>query len=61
MKALGEVFSQVMPPGMGFDYIGMSFQEKKASEGVTISVVNLHKAMGGSWVVTVPSCSLKRA
>jgi len=23
-----------MPPEMGFDYLGMSFQEKKAQEGV---------------------------
>ena len=39
MKALEEVFSQVMPREMGYDYIGMSFQEKKASEGVPISVI----------------------
>ncbi len=30
MKALEEVFSQTMPAEMGLDYIGMSFQEKKA-------------------------------
>jgi HAE1 family hydrophobic/amphiphilic exporter-1 len=39
MKALEEVFSQTMPREMGFDYIGMSYQEKKASEGVPISVI----------------------
>jgi HAE1 family hydrophobic/amphiphilic exporter-1 len=39
MKALEEVFSQTMPQEMGYDYIGMSFQEKKASEGVPISVI----------------------
>src|SRR5512137_2841125 len=39
MKALEEVFKQVMPQEMGYDYIGMSFQEKKASEGVPISVI----------------------
>jgi HAE1 family hydrophobic/amphiphilic exporter-1 len=33
-KALEEVFAQTMPREMGFDYIGMSFQEKKAQEGV---------------------------
>jgi HAE1 family hydrophobic/amphiphilic exporter-1 len=34
MKALEESFAQTMPPQMGFDYSGMSFQEKKAQEGV---------------------------
>ncbi len=33
--ALEEVFAQSMPPEMGFDYLGMSFQEKKASQGVS--------------------------
>ena len=33
-QALEEVFAQTMPREMGFDYIGMSFQEKKAQEGV---------------------------
>ncbi len=32
--ALEEVFAQTMPREMGFDYIGMSYQEKKAQEGV---------------------------
>ena len=32
--ALEEVFAQTMPREMGFDYIGMSFQEKKAQEGI---------------------------
>ena len=31
MKALEEVFHQTMPAEMGLDYIGMSFQEKKAA------------------------------
>jgi HAE1 family hydrophobic/amphiphilic exporter-1 len=39
MKALEEVFRQNMPQEMGYDYIGMSYQEKKASEGVPISVI----------------------
>jgi HAE1 family hydrophobic/amphiphilic exporter-1 len=34
MDALEEVFRKTMPPQMGFDYLGMSFQEKKAQEGV---------------------------
>jgi len=37
--ALEEVFKQSMPPQMGYDYLGMSFQEKKAAEGVPASVV----------------------
>ena len=39
MKALEEVFAQSMPPEMGFDYSGMSFQEKKAQEGVSPGVI----------------------
>src|SRR5512137_1050070 len=39
MKALEEVFKKTMPQEMGYDYIGMSYQEKKASEGVPISVI----------------------
>lgn len=34
MKALEETFKQTMPPGMGFDYFGMSFEEKLAAQGV---------------------------
>ncbi len=39
MRALEEVFHQTMPPEMGFDYMGMSFQEKKAQEGVSIVAI----------------------
>jgi HAE1 family hydrophobic/amphiphilic exporter-1 len=39
MKALEEVFQQTMPGEMGFDYIGMSFQEKKAQEGIPASAI----------------------
>ncbi len=39
MKALEEVFSQTMPREMGYDYSGMSFQEKKAQQGVSPMVV----------------------
>ena len=35
MKALEETFKQTMPSGMGFDYYGMSFEEKLASEGIS--------------------------
>ena len=31
MTALEHVFAETMPTGMGFDYMGMSFQEKAAS------------------------------
>jgi hydrophobe/amphiphile efflux-1 (HAE1) family protein len=37
--ALEEVFKQTMPLEMGFDYLGISYQEKKAQEGVPPSVV----------------------
>jgi HAE1 family hydrophobic/amphiphilic exporter-1 len=39
MKALEEVFRQTMPAEMGYDYIGMSFQEKKAQEGIPASAI----------------------
>ena len=39
MKALEEVFRETMPTEMGFDYLGMSYQEKKAQEGVPVSVI----------------------
>ena len=39
MKALEKVFAQTMPSEMGYDYLGMSFQEKKATEGVSSGVI----------------------
>ena len=39
MKALEEVFAATMPPEMGFDYMGMSFQEHAATEGVPAGVI----------------------
>jgi HAE1 family hydrophobic/amphiphilic exporter-1 len=39
MQALEEVFAANMPREMGYDYLGMSFQEKKALEGVPVSVI----------------------
>ena len=35
MAAMEEVFAQTMPKEMGFNYLGMSFQEKKAAQGVS--------------------------
>ena len=34
-RALEDVFAQTMPSEMGFDYIGMSYQEQKAAQGVS--------------------------
>jgi HAE1 family hydrophobic/amphiphilic exporter-1 len=39
MRALEDVFAKTMPPGMGFDYMGMSFQEQKAQQGIPPSVI----------------------
>ena len=39
MTALEEVFAATMPREMGFDYNGMSFQEKVAQEGVPASAI----------------------
>src|SRR5258708_76068 len=39
MAALEAVFAETMPPEMGYDYLGISFQEKKAQKGVPASVV----------------------
>jgi len=39
MKALEEVFAETMPAGMGFDYMGMSFQEQKAQQGVSPTII----------------------
>ncbi len=39
MEALEQVFAETMPSEMGYDYMGMSFQEKKAQEGVSPAVI----------------------
>jgi HAE1 family hydrophobic/amphiphilic exporter-1 len=39
MKALEEVFAQTMPDDLGFAYLGMSFQEKQAAEGVSPMII----------------------
>jgi HAE1 family hydrophobic/amphiphilic exporter-1 len=38
-KALEEVFAQTMPPGIGHDYFGMSFQEQQAAAGVSTTLI----------------------
>jgi HAE1 family hydrophobic/amphiphilic exporter-1 len=37
--ALEEVFRQTMPREMGYDYMGMSYQEQKARQGLPASVI----------------------
>jgi HAE1 family hydrophobic/amphiphilic exporter-1 len=39
MQAMEDVFNETMPPGMGYDYLGMSYQEKKAQQGVSPMVI----------------------
>ena len=39
MRALEEVFAETMPSEMGYDYMGMSFQEQKAQQGVSPMVI----------------------
>jgi HAE1 family hydrophobic/amphiphilic exporter-1 len=39
MRALESVFAQTMPVDLGYDYLGMSFQEKKAQQGAPPVVI----------------------
>jgi len=39
MAALEEVFAQTMPQDMGYDYLGMSFQQKLAEQGVSSTTI----------------------
>src|SRR3954467_15319276 len=39
MNALEETFRQTMPNDMGYDYLGISYQEKKAQQGVSPTAV----------------------
>jgi hydrophobic/amphiphilic exporter-1 (mainly G- bacteria), HAE1 family len=39
IAALEDVFKKTMPSQMGFDYLGMSYQEVKAAQGVSPAVV----------------------
>src|SRR6266404_1852402 len=38
-KALDEVFARTMPTQMGLDYLGMSFQEQKAAQGISPAMI----------------------
>jgi HAE1 family hydrophobic/amphiphilic exporter-1 len=39
MRALEEVFARTMPGEMGYDYLGMSFQEQKAQQGISAAAI----------------------
>jgi hydrophobic/amphiphilic exporter-1 (mainly G- bacteria), HAE1 family len=39
MRALEDVFAESMPPEMGYDYLGMSFQERRAEQGVSPAAI----------------------
>ncbi|MGB7348985.1 MAG: efflux RND transporter permease subunit, partial [Candidatus Acidiferrales bacterium] len=39
MTALEQVFAQTMPHDMGYDYMGMSFQQKQAEEGISSTTI----------------------
>jgi HAE1 family hydrophobic/amphiphilic exporter-1 len=39
LKALEDTFTNTMPAEMGYDYMGMSYQEKRAAEGVSPAVI----------------------
>jgi HAE1 family hydrophobic/amphiphilic exporter-1 len=39
IQALEETFADTMPSEMGYDYMGMSYQEKQAAQGVSPTVV----------------------
>ncbi|MFZ0787518.1 MAG: multidrug efflux RND transporter permease subunit [Candidatus Acidiferrales bacterium] len=39
MAALEQVFAQTMPHDMGYDYMGMSFQQKQAETGVSSTAI----------------------
>jgi hypothetical protein len=68
-KALEEVFAQTMPSEMGFDYMGMSYQEQAAARGVPASAIFgfsllvvflILAAQYQSWSLPSPSCSAPR-
>jgi HAE1 family hydrophobic/amphiphilic exporter-1 len=39
MAALEQVFAQTMPRDMGYDYLGMSYQQKAAEQGVSATTI----------------------
>ncbi|MGB6067138.1 MAG: efflux RND transporter permease subunit, partial [Desulfomonilaceae bacterium] len=58
MKAMEEVFRETMPSSMGYDYLGMSFQEQLARQGISpaaifglslLFVFLILAALYGSW------------
>ena len=58
MKALEEIFAQTMPNGMGFDYLGMSFQEQKAAQG---RAAERHLRPFSALCLSDSGCSVPRA
>ncbi len=39
MDAIQQVFKQTMPPGMGYDYSGMSYEEQQATKGISPAAI----------------------
>src|SRR4029077_1138486 len=39
IAAMEKVFAETMPPEMGYDYLGISFQEKKAQQGIPPALI----------------------
>ena len=39
MRALEEVFAETMPNEMGYDYMGMSYQEQRAQQGISPAII----------------------
>lgn len=39
MDAIQKVFKQTMPPGMGYDYQGMSYEEQQAARGISPATI----------------------
>ena len=56
MTALEEVFAETMPREMGYNYMGMSFQEKVAAEGIPPAAALRLLAAGG---VPHPCCPVR--
>ena len=45
MAALEDVFAKTMPADMGYSYFGMSFQEQRAAQGVSATVIFAFSAL----------------
>jgi HAE1 family hydrophobic/amphiphilic exporter-1 len=39
MQAVEKEFARIMPSDMGYSYSGMSFQEKKAEQGISLGAI----------------------